>query len=416
MALKTFPNGLRLSVIEKENSKLTTVVVHIAGGTQSEKNYEAGISQFTSDMLLMGTINHPNYKELINFAKSKGVLISTDNTSESIVLSATTTNNVEDAIKILYEMTFDSLFNDKGGELIRTSLMSDIYKLNENSSYVLDRMINQALYYRTGLANPKFGTHTTVDRMTAQDSKEFLQRILTPKNTVISVVGNVNADEISDKIAETFYARFAQSDDYKKLKYVSAVEDFVGGERTKNKKLNQSRFCFAFPSVSYKSSKKYLMEIVAPVIQRRIKDRFARTSYFHTQNISVTNYANNGKFVIECFVDYDHVVKYMDTLVEILKGIVASGISDDEFENEKNAFIINFLKKTENVEELAVLGAKEVAINKQSYNQASELMKIDLYNVNDANSLIASVVDFSKLYITYLGNPANISASRYIEA
>ena len=42
MSLKTYPNGLRLSIIPKQDAKLISVDLHITSGTQSEKNYESG--------------------------------------------------------------------------------------------------------------------------------------------------------------------------------------------------------------------------------------------------------------------------------------------------------------------------------------------------------------------------------------
>ena len=42
MALRTFPNGLRLGIQETESERLACVAVHIVGGSQSETNYQSG--------------------------------------------------------------------------------------------------------------------------------------------------------------------------------------------------------------------------------------------------------------------------------------------------------------------------------------------------------------------------------------
>ena len=55
MALNTFSNGLRLVCIPKKERKVACVVLHIAGGTQSEKNYQSGISDYLTKIMLMGT-------------------------------------------------------------------------------------------------------------------------------------------------------------------------------------------------------------------------------------------------------------------------------------------------------------------------------------------------------------------------
>ena len=58
MALNVFSNGLRLVCLPKQEKKVVCVVLHIAGGTQSEKNYQSGISEYLTKILLMGTKKH----------------------------------------------------------------------------------------------------------------------------------------------------------------------------------------------------------------------------------------------------------------------------------------------------------------------------------------------------------------------
>ncbi len=416
MALKTYPNGLRLSVLPKKDAKLISVDLHITSGTQSEKNYESGISEFTSRMLLMGTTKHPYERDLLNYAKSNGLTLTSDNTSESMVVSvATVSENMGKAIDLLCEIAFESSFDLLAGDKVRNMMLADISKLQENPSYTLERMVNQALFYRTGLANPKFGTITTISRMTSGDSKEFFERVFTPKNTVISVVGDVDGEAVYEKVMKTFYSKFIDGGDYKKLKYVANIEDFAGGERTKNKKLNQSRIFLAFPCYNYKSSRKYAMEIIVPIVERKIKEKLANVHYFHNEQISYDLYANNGKLTIETMVDYEHTNEYLDSVVEAIKLLVNNKVPEIEFEIEKNAFIIQFLQRGERVHDLSMLAAKEVAISKQSYSLASELMKVELLKVGDANKALEDIFDFTKLYIAYLGNPAEISSLDYID-
>jgi len=163
MALKTYPNGLRLSVSPREGAKLISVDLHITSGTQSEKNYESGISEFTSRMLLMGTNNHPTHGDLFDYAKNLGMILTSDNTAENIIVSVSTVpEKLEDAVKILNEIAFESVFSAYSGDIVRNQMLSIVAKLQENTSYTLERMVNQALFYRTGLANPKFGTATTI--------------------------------------------------------------------------------------------------------------------------------------------------------------------------------------------------------------------------------------------------------------
>ena len=88
MALNTFSNGLRLVCIPKKEKKVACVVLHIAGGTQSEKNYQSGISDYLTKIMLMGTKKHSTREALLNYAKSNGIILTPHNSKESITISA----------------------------------------------------------------------------------------------------------------------------------------------------------------------------------------------------------------------------------------------------------------------------------------------------------------------------------------
>ena len=145
-----------------------------------------------------------------------------------------------------------------------------------------------------------------------------------------------------------------------------------------------------------------------------MKDELSNARFFHSEKFYSEYYANNGKITIECMVDYENVNEYLDAIVLAIKNIISIGIGENEFEIEKNAFIINFLKENEKVKDLAISAAREVAVSKQSFSLASELMKVELTTFADANEILRYVFDFNKLYIAYLGNQATISADKYL--
>jgi len=157
----------------------------------------------------------------------------------------------------------------------------------------------------------------------------------------------------SSKVIDTSIENIEIHKNDKKLKYVAPIEDFVGGERTKNKKLNQSRIFLAFPALSYKASKKYALEIVLPILENLIMDSTNDVHYFHNAKISFETFANNGKLTVETMCDYEHVNEYVDNVISIIKDVKIKGISEHDFENEKNAFIIKLLEKNEKISDIS---------------------------------------------------------------
>lgn len=411
MALNTFSNGLRLVCTQKADKKIACVVLHIAGGTQSEKNYQSGISDYLTKIMLMGTKQHSTKEALLNYAKSNGIILTPHNSKESITISALCPReNVEKAIALLSEIAFDTAFSLENGEKVRRQLLSQVAMLTENPTYVMDRLINSTLYFRTGLANPKSGTNITVSRFRALDAKDYLEKVFTPRNTIISVVGDVNQDKIYDIVKTYFFDRMKASEtEYKKLKYVSQVDDLIGCAKGRVKRLNQTRISIVFPTVSFKDKEKYLIEIIKPVLVNHIRHSLSNQNYYFDTKIKTKYYANNGHIIFELIVDYDfaedHLYNFIDALNRDIKN---RNIGNDEFEMEKRVFITEFINTYDNVLENALVSAKQIALTKQTFSENTERLKMEMLTSKDANRLLRSVLDFNKMVVVYLGHDINV--------
>lgn len=412
MAIKTFDSGLRAVCTEKADSKICSVVVQITGGCQSEKSNQSGLSEYVSRLLLCGTKNYPTKEALSNYAKLNGIILNSTATRESIVLSAIFPNEtLEWAMELLSEIVFDSLYNADVANLVKKGLLADIDRLAENHSYSLEKSINQALYYRTGLANPKYGTTLTVERFDNSVAKEFFTNLVTPKNTVISATGDINEEEFFDYAEEFFAERLPENAEYKKIKYVSEVEDFEGGLRTRNKRLNQSRIRIAFPTYGFKNSKKYLPLILKPILEQKIyKGLRLSSDYFNTLSIETTHFSNNGKIEFDIVVDYERAEEHLKNFVKVLKNITTEdAVGEQEFELEKNIFITNFMCSCDECLELSTLNAKEVSVLKRSFNENTEKLKIEMLTVKDANKYVTETFNAKKMFVSYLGHPIDLT-------
>ncbi len=407
MALNTFSNGLRLVCLPKKERKVACVVLHIAGGTQSEKNYQSGISDYLTKIMLMGTKKHSTREALLNYAKMNGIILTPHNSKESITISAICPREkIPVAVALLSEVAFDTTFSLENGEKVKRMLLSQVAMLSENPAYIIDRLINTSLYYRTGLANPKSGTNISVSRFRPIDAKDYLDRIFTPRNTIISVVGDTTQEEIYDLVKLHFFDRMKDNEtEYKKLKYVSAVDNFYGDLKGRIKRLNQTRITITFPTVSFKDKEKYLIEIAQPILIRHIKHALANQNYYFDTKIKTKYYANNGHIAFEITVDYDFAVDHLYNFVSALKTDIKNReISDEEFEIEKKVYITEFMNKCDDVLESSLLSAKTLALTKQAFSENTERLKIEILTNKDANKLFRKILDFEKMLITFVGH------------
>lgn len=418
MALNTFSNGLRLVCSTKAEKKVACVVLHIAGGTQSEKNYQSGISEYVTKLMFMGTKYHSK-ESLINYAKMHGIILTPHNSRESITISALCPKeSIAAAIKLLSEIAFDTNFSIENGEKVKRQLLAQVDMLQENPGYLMDRLINSTLYYRTGLANPKSGTAITVSRFRPLDAEDFLDKVFTPRNTIISVVGDVAQDVIYKLVKENFFDRMKNEADgeYKKLKYVSAIDNFEGSCKGRVKRLNQTRISITFPTVSYKDKEKYIIEIMKPILLSNIKKALSNQKYYFDTKIRTKYFANNGHLTFDIIVDYEFAEEHLRAFIRALAhDIKGRTIDSDDFETETKVYITNFINTYDNVVEQALIEAKQVALTKQTYSESSERMKMLIMTSKDATALISQILDFNKMVVVYLGHDINVELDELLE-
>ena len=405
MAIRIFPNGLRLGVQETESERLVSVAVHIVGGSQSETNYQSGIGEFLSRMLTHGTDKYPSRELLSKRFKQDGIIFESDCKAENLLLTATCqVDRVENAIGLLSEILFTSKFDTIAADIVRNEMLADISALSESPSYQLTKLTNNTMFSRTGLANPRFGTATTIERMKAEDAKEYLLKLLTPKNTIISVAGNIDTDDIYEIVMKKFYSLFIENTDYKKLKYVAHVDTEKQTVITRNKKLNQSRMLISFPSVDYRHVKRHALNITLPILLENLREETATLPYFHSEKVEIKKYAANGRLSFELAVNSEHTLEYL----AIIKNFITNKahlIDEASFELEKNIYITKLIEKFDSVKNLAIKLAKEIAVNKQSFSLGSELLNVSMMSNDDANELLTNIIDMKKATLCYLGLP-----------
>ncbi len=411
MVLNAFSNGLRLVCTEKKDKKVACVVLYIAGGTQSEKSFQSGISEYLTKIMLMGTKKHSTHEALMSYAKVNGIVLTPHNSKESITISALCPKEkVGVAIELLSEIAFETTFSLDSGEKVRAVQLSQVEMLGENPQYVIDRLLNSTLYPRTGLANPKHGTTLTVSRFRSLDAKDFLEKVFTPRNTIISVVGDVNQDDIYELVKKHFFERMKSTEqEYKKLKYVSKIDDFQGSIKGRNRRLNQTRIAVAFPTIGFKDKQKYVLEIIKPILLRRVKLSLSNCTYYFDTKIKTKYFANNGSIMFDIMVDgafaEDHLLNFVEALANDVK---KRPIQEDEFEVEKREFITNFIAGYDNVVEYALISAKTLAITKQPFSENAERLKLEILSSKDANKLVNEILDFNKMVVIYLGQNFNL--------
>jgi zinc protease len=212
--LYTYDNGIRLLVRPSDASRILAVSARMAGGQWSEPEGQDGINRFVSEVGMRSTRrwDREGFGRLLGAnaleASAHVWTGSRANTSRHQDYRDAGAHHVVGlsdqsalALAILKETLYFPEFDPEEVEKVRTDLIEESERLIENNlEYVKTVFYNRA-FAGHPYGRPTGGTAETLAGVSVDDLQAFHDRNWTPDRTVVSVVGDVDPEEIAGWVA-----------------------------------------------------------------------------------------------------------------------------------------------------------------------------------------------------------------------
>jgi zinc protease len=199
----TLSNGAQLVVAERHTLPLVSFSIGFAGGTsQYETADKRGVADLTVAMLQEGTATRSgdalsNAWQLLGTQVYGGV-----GSEQGFVAFESTRQRFPAALALLEDMLVNPAFPADALERIRGRTLVGLQQARDQPRVIGSQVFPRVLY---GAAHPygTYATEQTVRGITRDDVARFAQAYLRPSHAVITVVGDVNANEVKALIERT---------------------------------------------------------------------------------------------------------------------------------------------------------------------------------------------------------------------
>lgn len=204
----TLDNGLRLLVVEDHSSPTLAYQTWFRVGSRDEVPNHTGLAHLFEHMMFKGTKAHPEgqYEHILEQAGSEGLNAFTSQDYTAYIQEIPSSQ-----LELLASLESDRMVNLVVNEQsFRTELgvvQNERRFRNENNP---DGMIEQEMY---GLAFKKHPYHWPVvgyqedlDRMSAENAREFYQNYYNPSHATIIMVGDVTPDHALE-VVKRYYGK-----------------------------------------------------------------------------------------------------------------------------------------------------------------------------------------------------------------
>ncbi|MGI9553827.1 MAG: M16 family metallopeptidase, partial [Thermodesulfobacteriota bacterium] len=208
---KELKNGIRVLVKEIHSVPIFSARAVFLGGVRYEDETTNGLSNFLSNMFIRGTASRSSEEIAVEIDSMAGELEGFSGRNSFGVTVDALSKNFNQAMELFSDVVLNPSFPDEEIERARREIVSDIKKQDDN---LLRKSINlflNSLYTEHPYRFNVLGNKENVERFNSKDLNSFYRKLVDPRNLVITVVGDVNTEEVLEEV-EKYFGSMEESD------------------------------------------------------------------------------------------------------------------------------------------------------------------------------------------------------------
>jgi predicted Zn-dependent peptidase len=201
----TLKNGLRAIIVPKKESLSVNLLVLVGVGSNYEKKEISGISHFIEHMSFKGTKKRPRAIDLSSEIDSLGAECNAFTSREYTgYYISCLPDKVDQALDILSDMYLNPVFDDLEIEKEKGVIVEEINRSFDNPGRRVGDIFTELMYGDSAYGWSTLGDKETLRNLNRKHFLDFQKKFYHARNTVVSVAGNFEHQNILKKIEQVF--------------------------------------------------------------------------------------------------------------------------------------------------------------------------------------------------------------------
>ncbi|MCX5678239.1 MAG: pitrilysin family protein [Candidatus Omnitrophica bacterium] len=331
------PNGLKLFVREDKKIPSVTITAAMLGALTAETKEDNGISNITADMILRGTYTRPDSGKIKGVLQELGGEIDSFSGVNTFGVSISVLKpDLDMALEILKDVLVNANFSEREFEKSKSFIIASIKAEDDDIFEVGMNALKKELFAGSPYGLRGIGRIESVSSLKPEDAAEFYKKYYLPNNMVIAISGDVDAEKTISKLKGLFSDLKS-----KELSIPSAGETAIDKAKTVSIAMDkeQSLIALGFKAVSRKSPDRYPLEVLGAVMSgysgRLFENLRNKLSLAYTLGCWQDYWTDEGIFAFYVATTKDKLPAVKKALIEELRKVKSSGITDDELRRAK---------------------------------------------------------------------------------
>ena len=198
------PSGLTIAVDPMVSTRTAAIGVWVGVGARDETDEQAGISHFLEHLLFKGTDTRSAIEISKSIDRVGGDINAFTSKEYTAYYCRVPARHVSSGIEMLGDVVTSPALRDDDIASERQVILEELAMDDDSPDDVVQRAFGRAVFGEHALGRDSAGDRETVLGLTPDGLRQFFGDRYRAGNTVVTIAGAVDADEVIDQIAEAF--------------------------------------------------------------------------------------------------------------------------------------------------------------------------------------------------------------------
>ena len=398
-------NGIRVIVRENHAVPVVAVEAGFLAGVRGEPVGKAGVSNLTAAMLVKGTAQR-SAREISEAVENMAADLSGYSTRNSFGLTGKfLQRDFEKGFRLFAESLLEPSFPAEELEKKRIETLGVLKQQKDQLTQATFLLFLAAQYGGHPYGRNPLGTEDSVRAIAPSDLKAYYGRWADPRNMVIAISGDIDAEEALAAVRKAF-GEMPQRPGYAPLGALPVPSHDAVMKVEEQRDKQQAHFVIGYPGARFTDPDRYALDVLGSALAGMGGRLFVNLRDRKSLAYSVTSFSSDqvdpGFFAFYMGTSAEKLdVAIADTLSEIAD-VKKGGVTREEFERAKKWMIGTY--------EIGLQSNNSYA-DKMVYNELygtgyeetfTAPEKIAAVRLSDVNRLAASILDPGKYTIAIL--------------
>jgi predicted Zn-dependent peptidase len=404
-------NGLRILTEQMSQVRSISIGVWLTRGSRHETAERGGIAHFVEHMLFKGTSTR-SAEDIAQAIDSIGGQLDAFTAKEyASYYIKVLDEHLPLALDILADIVLNPAFTPADVEREKRVVVEEIKMVEDTPDDLVHEIFTQAFWENHPLGRPILGTRESVESFTSELLRDYFQTAYTPRNLIVSAVGNLQHERVRDLVAQKF-------GDCKAKTHTISEEAprVVPTIQIRNKELEQSHLCLGAGSYPQNHDDRYSSYVLNTLLGGSMSSRLfqnvrEKRGLAYAVFSGLSAYRDAGSFTIYAGCSNEAVGEVIDLVVEELKGVRHESVPKAELQRAKDHLKGSLMLSLENTaSRMSHLARQEIYFDRQ-FGLDETLEGIERVTVDDVQRVAADLFRSGSLAATVLGNVNGLQIS-----